>query len=340
MGYTRFTAEESAAIQNKPTILWLVSRPGGLVGFYFLIAPWPSAHWSVTAFWTLFTAYFLFSWTSCFHETAHQTLTRFRSVSVWFGRFLGAMMFVPYTAYRETHIRHHAYLNTPRDWELWPYASPDCSLTFRRFFAWLDLAAGILTGPYIYSRIYFHKNSPLVNPAIRRTIRNELLLVIGLWGSILLVIDYWNAWSLFLRIWLVPAILAGFLQTGRKLTEHLGMSSFDPLLGTRTVMGTNWVTRLCTFLNFDIFIHGPHHRHPRLTRDQLGSKMDDYMTENPETAYPVYPSYWQAVRAMLPSLFVNPGCGVNAGAALTSRRETEVEVDDFVADVTEEILAT
>ena len=46
------------------------------------------------------------------------------ALSIWTGRLLGTMMFTPYTAYREVHIRHHAYLNTPRDWELWPYSDP------------------------------------------------------------------------------------------------------------------------------------------------------------------------------------------------------------------------
>jgi fatty acid desaturase len=340
MSYTGFTPAEADAIDDKPTIFWLVSRPGGLVGFYFLVEPWPAQHWSVSLFWTLFTAYFLFSWTSCFHETAHQTISRSRRISIWLGRFLGGMMFVPYTAYRETHIRHHAYLNTPRDWELWPYASPDCSLTFRRCFAWLDLVAGYFTGPYIYGRIFFHRTSPLRDPALRRTIRREYLGICALWGLLLGVVGYWQAWPLFVKVWLAPALLAGVLQTGRKFTEHLGMSSFDPLLGTRTVMAGNWLTRLCTFLNFDIFIHGPHHRHPRLTRDQLGEKMHDYMTENPETNYPVYHSYWQAVRAMLPALFLNPGCGVNAGAELSTPDSDEFEVHDFVSDVSQEMIAT
>ena len=80
--------------------------------------------------------------------------------------------------------------------------------------------------------------------------------------------------------------LAAFMQTFRKFTEHLGMASFDPLQGTRTVLPRKWLLRLSSFLNFDIFVHGPHHRHPRLTHDKLESKLDEYRARIPDVTYP------------------------------------------------------
>jgi fatty acid desaturase len=337
MSYTQFTADEKQAIDDKYTLPRLICLPGGAIGLYFLEASWPSDHWTVTTFWTLFTAYFLFCWTSCFHETAHQTLSGSRAISVLLGRFLGTAMFVPYTVYRESHIRHHAYLNKPYDWELWPYASPECSKGFRRQFVLFDLFFGALSSPIVYGRIYFHSNSPLHNPAIRRAIRNEYLFIIAFWGTVFGLIHYCHAWDGYFQVWFIPVSIAGTLQTGRKLTEHLGMSSFDPLLGTRTVLGTNWITKLCTFMNFDIFIHGPHHRHPRAAHNQLGHRMEAYIAQNPGMSYPVYSNYWQATLVMLPYLFRNPGCGVNAGGSVPVLRDGDVK--DFVGDVTREILA-
>jgi hypothetical protein len=126
--------------------------------------------------------------------------------------------------------------------------------------------------------------------------------------------------------------IAAFMQTFRKFTEHLGMASFDPLQGTRTVLPRKWLLRASSFLNFDIFIHGPHHRHPRLTHNKLESKLDEYRCANPETAYPTYERYWKAMLAMAPSMIKNPGCGVNAGtpAELDPYRN---EVEDFASDV-------
>jgi hypothetical protein len=116
------------------------------------------------------------------------------------------------------------------------------------------------------------------------------------------------------------------------------MASYDPLLGTRTVVGTTWWTRLCTHMNFDIFIHGPHHRHPRMAPGQLRGIMNEYQMTNPTVAYPVYSSYWRAVCSMLPHLLRNPGVGMNAGAAPPAREQSSM-VDNFVADVSREVLA-
>lgn len=351
MSYTQFTAEEASQIRDKQALPRMVCLPGGAIGLYFLAFPWPVDQWpfpqwplpqgplaqgTVTAFWWLFTAYFFFCWTSCFHETAHQTLCQSRVVSAWVGRFIGTLIFVPYTCYRESHIRHHAYLNKPYDWELWPYASPHCSLAFRRAFAWFELFLSTIGGAIVYGRIYFHKDSPVKNPAIRRAIRNEYLAIVLVWGTAFSLVQYFHVWAEFVRVWMVPMLIAGVMQSIRKFTEHLGLSSFDPLLGTRTVLGGNWITRLSTFVNFDIFIHGPHHRHPRVAHNQLGRKMDDYMAASPETKFPVYSSYLQAAWSMAPFLLFNPGCGVNAGNAPPAGRDDDIR--DFVADVTREIL--
>lgn len=335
MSVTAFTDDEQKAIEEKWTLPRFLIFPAGSIAFLALALEWPSGHWSVLTAWTVFHGYMLFCWTSCFHECAHQTLCGSRFVSIWLGRAIGTVLGVPYTVYRESHIRHHAYLNKPSDWELWPYSDPNTSVAFRRVFVWLDLFLGALTAPYMYGRIYFHRDSPL-NAKQRRMVRFEYVGIVAFWSTVLGVVGYLGIWWDFMRVWGFSHLVAGMLQNSRKLTEHLGMSSYDPLAGTRTVISTSWFTKFCTFINFDIFVHGPHHRHPRVAHDQLVKKMDEYVEKHPETEYPVYKSYFAATWNMLPWLFRNPGVGVNAGAAAPEREKAKVE--DFVADVTEEVL--
>jgi fatty acid desaturase len=324
-------------VEDKYILPRLICVPLAICGVHSLNYQNLGSHPLTIAMLTAATAYFMFCWTSCFHECAHQTLSSARWVSVWFGRLIGTVMLVPYTVYRESHIRHHAFLNKPTDWELWPYADPSASLTFRRCFVWLDLVLGSITAPIIYARIYFHPRSPIHDPAIRRAIRNELLCIGCFWGALIAYVTWYGHWPAFTRSWLIPWLIAGFLQTGRKLTEHLGMPSYDPLLGTRTVMGPNWLTRFGSYVNFDIFIHGLHHRHPRVAHTELRKKMWGYVVTNPTTHYPVYKTYGHATWSMLPFLW-NPGCGVNAGAGTphTSKRD---DVQDFVVDASREILS-
>jgi fatty acid desaturase len=351
---THFTADEERSLGEKRTLPRMLSIPTAALamaanGYLFSSAHvWtPATPWMVAALVAL-TASMMFCWTSALHEAAHQTLFKSRALSIWCGRLLGTSMFTPYTAYREVHIRHHAYLNTPRDWELWPYSDPNASLGFRRAFVWFDLLCGIAAGPVIYGRIYFHKNSPIKSPEVRREIRNEYLGIIAVWGAIWTFTTLTHQWPAHLIVVILPMYLAAFMQTFRKFTEHLGMASFDPLQGTRTVLPRKWLLRLSSFLNFDIFIHGPHHRHPRLTHTTLEAKLHEYQAENPEIDYPAYERYWQAMLDMAPSMFINPGCGVNAGGKLQSgqgtlglhasaNRHPVEDAEDFDSDV---VLAT
>jgi fatty acid desaturase len=244
-------------------------------------------------------------------------------------------MYVPYTVYRESHIRHHSRLNRPDDWELWPYSNPRRSRTFRRVFVFFDIVLGFLVAPFIYSRIFFHRDSPLKNPAIRRAIALEYLGIALFWGFVFYRRTSSHTWMAYAEVWLIPQMIAGVFQTMRKLTEHLGMSSYDPMLGTRTVVGNNWFTRVLSFVNFDIFVHGPHHRHPRLAQNLLKEKMDEYLVNNPQVNYPVYPSYLRATLAMIPYLLNNPGIGVNAGAA-TPGHTRAGDLSNFPTDVMRE----
>ncbi len=337
MSVTTFTEEELEAIEGKWTITRFIFFPAGLFGLYFLAHPWPTDHWAMQAFWSIYTGYVLFCWTSCFHETAHQTLSGSRRLSLILGRGLGTIIGAPYSVYRESHIRHHAYLNKPTDWELWPYSDPNTSVWFRRIFVWIDLFLGGFTAPLIYGRTFFHKNSPITDKKLRRIIWWEYLGIVAFWGSILAVVATCNAWELFVKVWVIPHMVAGFMQTIRKLTEHLGMASYDPLKGTRTVVGASWVTKICTFLNFDIFVHGPHHRHPRVAHNQLREKMRDYVDSHPDDKFPIYRTYLQATASMIPWMFRNPGVGMCVGAP-APRSEKASDVDNFVADVSEEVL--
>ena len=338
MSVTVFRNEELDAHEDKWIAPRLVFVPGGLICICILGSQWPYAQWGWQTAWTLLATYFFFCWTSCFHETAHQTLGSSRGVSIWIGRLIGSLMFVPYTVYRESHIRHHAYLNKPSDWELWPYSDPNASLRFRRIFVWFDLICGVFAAPLTYGRMFFHKDSPITSPKMRAVVWFEYLASVVFWSLVVGLVAWYDAWAGLLRAWIIPFYLTGMVQVARKLTEHLGMSSYDPLLGTRTVIGNNVLTRVATYLNFDIFVHGPHHRHPPIAHNQLEKKMQAYIEQDPQTEYPVFPTYWRAFLNMAPHLFKNPGVGMNAGAD-RPQDEKQADIQNFVTDVTNEVLA-
>ncbi len=316
--------------------LWVLF-PLGAVCLGVLAQPWATQSVWIYLPLMAITAFVFLCYTSCFHETAHHTLSNSQSFSVIVGRTLGTLMFTPYGTYRESHIRHHAYLNKPTDFELWPYSDPAAPLWFRRCFVWLDLLLGFIVSPLVYGRTFLSKTSPIRRPELRRTIAWEYVLIFVFWSAVIGIVAWQNWWFQLLTVWVIPHWVAGILQTGRKLTEHLGMASYDPLMGTRTVGGKNWFTRFCTWMNFDIFVHGPHHRHPRLGHTQLIDKMASY-TQMSAADFPLYPSYTRATIAMFPSLFRNPGVGINVGAKPPASEKLN-DVSQFVSDVSQEIIS-
>jgi fatty acid desaturase len=342
MSVTEFSPDESHALDEAALWPRLLVFPVAYAGFAMMVLNWPTGHWAVQSLIALVTAYCLLCWTSCFHETAHQTLCSARWVNVALGKILGTTMLVPYTVYRETHIRHHAYLNKPTDWELWPYADPDQPLWFRRVFVWCDLFFGWLVNPIVYGRIFFHRDSPIQSPEIRRVIRREYRAIVITWtilaSSTIAVLLYRRPAAIGWW-WLLPIPLSGMLQSARKLTEHLGMRSYDPMLGTRSVVGRGWFTRLCTWLNFDIFVHGPHHRHPKVAHHRLRGTLNTFEAANPGVVWPVFGTYREALCDMLPWMWRNPGVGMNAGAPAPVRAKLD-DCQNFVQDVNREILAS
>ena len=261
--------------------------------------------------------YFWFNVAGSFHESVHHTLFKSEAANVWLGRMIGSFVAIPYTAYKESHRLHHAYLNSPQDTELWPYSDPNWSRRSRLAFAWADILASIVLTPIIYGRVYWMRNSPL-KPEVLRTIRREYLGLLAAWGaavgvSIWLVRSGHLDAAVFHPLWLSPLAVSMLLNTIRKFTEHLGLESLDPVHGTRTVIGPNLITRLSSYFNFDIYVHGPHHRYPRAQHTELPEKLRELQAES-DRPFPVFATYRAAMLDMLPCLFRNPGVGPNAAA--------------------------
>ena len=110
------------------------------------------------------------------HEVVHGNLNLNLRLAKYVARSIGTLLGIPYTVYKEVHMRHHAYLNTPLDWEMWPYGDPKASLGFRRIFVWFDVLFAVVATPIIWGRICFSKESP-VSHQIRRTMKWELSLI-------------------------------------------------------------------------------------------------------------------------------------------------------------------
>jgi len=317
MSNTEFTAEEFDALGAESFwprfLLFPALASVGFVGFVSGVA---GDGLFVRLGWTVVLGCCWACLAGSFHESVHQTMGRWRNANIWFGRVVGTVLGIPYSTYRETHIRHHAYMNTPDDYELWPYSDPSASLAFRRAFILFNFFGGVVSEPIVYGRIYFSRKSPLGAQA-RRTIRREYQAMAAIWGAIGLLLVALTVsgtidWHRFDPLWLLPFPIGAAINAIRKFVEHLGMESTDPLLGTRTILGNNWLTRLCSYFNFELDVHGPHHRFPKAPHFELESTLAEYQRTHPHAVVPVFTTYAAAVLNTIPCLWRNPGVGANA----------------------------
>jgi len=249
----------------------------------------------------------------CLHEMGHMTFLASDTVSRRLGRFLGMILVIPFTCFRATHLTHHAKMCTSEDYELWPYCKPNYSIRFRKAFCLFDLLLGTISAPIIYSRVFWKRNSPLSQSEIS-AIKFEYLLSILFWGAIAFVVLYVSVTQIAtpaqLSIWwIAPLAFAATLNTFRKLIEHVGLSSCDPLFGTRTVQPTNIIAKFISFGNFDLNLHGPHHRFGMAQHDELSDKLDQALHKQPAIGELVFHSYSGAAWHTLKCILKNPGVG-------------------------------
>lgn len=302
-------------LQESPAV-WprlLVFPISALFGHALLVLCWSELSGVARFLSVLGCSYAWYCVGGCFHECVHLSLSSSRRFNVWLGRYCGMITVIPFTLFRATHLTHHASMSTPRDYELWPYCDPKYSRRFRSTFAVLDLVLATITAPVIYGRIFFSDCS-----VMSRRERQSALWEYGLsavfWSALSGII----AWLLIsdrlletqLSVWwIAPLCLSASMNTVRKMIEHIGLSSTDYLMGTRTVLPGNAVTRAVSYFNFAINIHGPHHRHGAAKYFELESKLEECLSRQPEATATIFPTYTAAAWSTLKDVLHNPGVG-------------------------------
>jgi fatty acid desaturase len=180
-------------------------------------------------------------------------------------------MLIGFSLYRAAHQMHHAYLASERDDELWPFIHPRIGRGARVLAAVLELTMGILFTPILFFRTFLRKDSPIRNRKVRRRVWMEFAGSAVVWTVILSAVGYFHLWKYFIWLHLIPAWLAGNMQSVRKYVEHVGLTGATVNSSTRSIVSEGWVA---TFLNFTLLhepYHGVHHwrsglPHPELPR--------------------------------------------------------------------------
>jgi fatty acid desaturase len=141
----------------------------------------------------------------------------------------------------------------------------------------------------------------------RATVRRlviEYTLCLALWAAVLATAISFGVTTELVVCYLVPAMLAGNLQSLRKFTEHVGLLGDDVPSTTRTIIDSSLLGRVLSASMLHIDLHGPHHLHAKIPHFRLPEATPiAYEQElcDPSSAN-VFPSYLSAIRAMVRTL--------------------------------------
>jgi fatty acid desaturase len=234
-----------------------------------------------------------------FHEASHGTLASRWPQNELQGILIGTIIFVPLSSYRYVHGQHHAYIGTERDLELWPFVRPDITRPWRVLAAGAELLLGFFYTPVVFLHgVLVGDNLPRKQ---RTRIILEYVLCAAFWIPLVYVVHSQDWWGWFTVGYLVPAMIAGNLQSVRKFTEHLGLLGDSILTTTRTVVDRRLPGEALSQSMLRIDHHGAHHRYAKVPYYNLPKATELVYSEGLPTV-PVFPSYgaamWDMARAL------------------------------------------
>lgn len=273
-----------------------------------VLAVWSWLHgwWPVSVACWLAAGHFGHIKPLCFHDAAHGTLYPNRLQNEAAGTMIGTLILLPLSVYRYVHASHHAYLNSIRDHEMWPFNDPRRPRWFRRAAAAGEIFLGLFYTPLLFLRAILAAGDDLPRK-LRIRIVAEYTFMAAFWGTVLAMVHRNGWWTYFLVGYVAPVAVAGSYQTLRKYVEHLGLLGDSILANTRTVIDRRRLGEALSYSMQHVDYHGTHHRYAKIPFYNLPAATP-YVYQGQEEEYPVFDSYLSAALDMLRALR-DPKCG-------------------------------
>ena len=264
----------------------------------------------------------LFVFVIAFHDASHDRLHPVYWMNEMFGHIVGTLSLVPLDVYRYAHARHHAYLGTPDDPELWPFNTPKIGRIRRVLAAFFEITLGFIYSPLLFLRAVLVGE---LTPRERKRIWRGYVACVVTWALILGVVDYFGDWRLLIVTGIVPMAISAFLQTINKFTQHLGLHGHTVLGMTRTVVDEHPAGAVVSSTMFFNDYHGTHHRYAKIPYYNLPAATP-YTLAGAQEFCPVYANLAYAFFAMVPHL-LNPKAGLQwiEGENWRARRKSVVK---------------
>jgi fatty acid desaturase len=147
--------------------------------------------------------------------------------------------------------------------------------------------------------MFLRRGTAIRNRSIRRVIWLELIGLGLFWAATVGLVVWFDVVTMFVVAYLIPAIIAGNVQSLRKYVEHVGLTGRGLAL-TRSVRNPSLVGRVISWLLFQEPFHDVHHLYPKVPQVALPLVA---AAENPvPPELPVFPNYTTALLDLLRGL--------------------------------------
>ena len=193
------------------------------------------------------------------HESVHKVLFKNLFLNDLFGLILcNALLLIPFSSYRESHIQHHRYTHRPG-------LDPEESFFDHSLF-WMVLFSGSLSSNMMYRLFFKNIFLSLSQKNIRiKVILDLLFLMLGLWIYLIFIP------SLGISIWytFVPTVITMLLIVAiRNLPSHYGIPASS---GPKDIP-TGWIIKTNSLIEWvwsNANYHEIHHQYPYLSYKDL-----------------------------------------------------------------------
>jgi fatty acid desaturase len=224
------------------------------------------------------------------HELLHEHSFNSRRLNRWAGVLCGVFMFSSYSHYKYKHLRHHAFLGTPKNDEFFNYR-------FQRLNSWPGfLYAAFHLGRYKdvardVVRSVLGRPIPDVTSSVEsRKIRREYVLFLGLLlATVAVSAVTGNVWILL--AWLIPTlVVAEATHFMIELPEHFGLNTqtdSNVLTNTRTIRASRFAQWFTNFNN----LHTAHHYHQGVPMANI-QQLDAVASDNYTVVEHSYPRFY------------------------------------------------
>lgn len=199
----------------------------------------------------------------CLHTTAYKGRIWNRIVGV----ILGLPSFVSFSDYQNSHLKHHRLLGTPGDKEFFNYSYQKLnSLTALIPHLWMVRHYRDVLGYIVKSSLGMLVRKNEATEKMAKKIRTEYQIM-AVFLVVMAVMTVMFQTALFLKLWLVPFLIAVPVHALIELPEHIGCNTKvnNVLVNTRTIKASKFAIWFVDGNNY----HVEHHWLPGVPNDKF-----------------------------------------------------------------------